>query len=475
MTNTFKENIYAFIEAQVPLLLEPYVKEIDSLKNEKASLQQQVEQLSKEVLQLKKQLHTKTETIDDEIINWFENYIEALRNNHKKLCAALKPELQDRLLEINTIKGDAFFGFVKKIVGVSLSTQNDQLLEVVLMILLQAQGAREQDVINYFKTNSQFLNRNVKNPNLCNTKIQLLMKYNLPTKTRTYINLLLNEYSQQVLAELNAVEFAQLFWYSFLHHEEKRFLKVFAHKKQALSTDSMTALYFKSLENGMMDSILNLYKMSLRETNILSNEQLISVYKKIDNPAVAESIGEFNDQTSHRNYFPKNSLYVVKDAALQTFKEHFLLQPGIITMELFEGNSRLKSREVRLAVLLNELKDTAYIAEKDFKQYKDAFSPYKLQASMHYYNYVWPTTDIAPASPVEKNLTASASSEEKGSLNEKSKLKEMGYHYTKNEPERWGILRRAVNLHGLHSVASTLASNTRRLKGRAPESPAILV
>lgn len=74
---------------------------------------------------------------------------------------------------------------------------------------------------------------------------------------------------------------------------------------------------------------------------------------------------------------------------------------------------------------------------------------------MQYYHFIWPTTNIVPTPQEKKQLTLSATPEEKVQLNEQSKLKQLGYHYTKSETERWIILRKAVNIYGLKSIAYT--------------------
>lgn len=476
MTDQFLKNLNNYLEKQIPLLLSPYIEENTLLQQQNKELQLEIEIL-KEQLQalleksepiMDKPAFTKEESPKDKI-EWFYTYLNALESNNEQVLAIYTPNFVKQANSMNQINKTSFPNFLKKLVDLLLQTKNIKTIETILTLFLKASGSKKNSILLHLKNNSLLKNKLVKNEQLCNLKLQLFNYFKLSTTSKDYIAYLLKNHAVQIENSITNEQFSQLFWYAFIFNEEKLFFQVYSHKQQWLRENPLTTIYFKASDKKLTSAQLQQYNNILKKAKILTSDELMKIYKKLDIHKKTDSkTTETQPIVKLTKYFSKNNLYVIKDAAVSRFKKEFILKPGTISLKLYEGNSSLNGKTVKMEVLLNSKRTAAYITEKDFNQYKKKFSPLKLQASKYYYDFVWPSTTIS-------STTNSKSVQEALPLNQESKLAKLGYHYTLHQNVRWDILKKAVKQFGLQSVAYTLASITKRLKGRSPDSKAIVV
>lgn len=486
MEKMLLQNIFDYVNQQV----EPIIEEYRLLKLKNAMLEDEVKRLTHQIelltqllpetyqQQLKKAqpASTAAPTIPKNIQAWTKQYVEALKAQDNSLLNALSAQTPKNMDAMNDHAFEQLIQLLKEIVQTTYQ-HTQHTLAFFLKLFLACEAERAQCIRELVISNPSFCDMLKEDVQLFPLKVQFFMKYGDQEETRLYFKKMIYQYAKEIGEQSTRTELVQLFWVSFLYNCHKTFIQAYRASLKGLKRDGRTALYFKGLYAETPDKTVNQYKHTLATAQLLSDEQLKDVFKKIDKL-------RSDAKRAANPPFPLKKLFYIPDEQVPNLKRLPLLKNSRIQVEL---TSPKHIKRFSLKVLMHHATGKAYMSESDYKAFAIKVAPYEIhleksmlqyeatEATSYYDEQAKKQIDTIVEKQPRKVKKAVQPSEKKVQLHQKSKLAQVGYHYSLSDEKRWRLLQVAVNRFGLNSIAYTLATSTTRLKGRKRNSPAIAI
>lgn len=467
MKNLSLANINNFIETEINKLCAEYEEKIKHLEELNKKLEQSLSDSQQKILKLTSEMDQSKENIisnniaTNDMTNQFPYDITNGHYNQK--------DLMEKAKSIDTMSKKTAANLMNKMNSLLLTTDNDLVIKSILIIYNTIKVDHKLNQLKQVLISNgyQNLKKLLDSPSNCIEKIQLLSNLKLINYQKKYIRKLLT--SDLPINTFTDKELANLFWYAYLFDYDSLFLKQFKNKKNWLSqTNPTTKIYFEQIkEENIQQFSVNL-KQVLTSMGITKFTDLEILKKKLFKKNLVSSSnigGKTNEKASDKGTPPIiNYVYVIKQTDYFKFIDTFSLKPSTISVKFIHKSDPKKFYIKTIQALIDPKESKAYITEKDLLTLKTKHSPLHLKIS-GYPDFKWPSTEISN----------SAVSNGSSNLQQVSDLKSLGYHHELDKNTRWEILCKAVKQLGLKKVAYTLASNTKRLKGRKPDSPTIKI
>lgn len=444
MKNSVVEKLNHFISSEIEKICNEYEQKIQLLEQQNEKLMQELEHCRQQLLALES---------NDTNNKANENYEPAKFLPDKK-AIYIKNIIASNT---NTPSINHFSQLVSQCNDLILKSEDEDILKAVLKKYLDItfKNNRIQITKVLDEDNSGLVDYLITNPTCIFEKLQLFSKLKLTTYANRFIETLLTEQVAFLKNTLSPEQLAHLFWYAYLYNYQELYLKHF--NNIVTVTNPLTSIYFKRVNQKSE-------KKYTKEVRQLLNS--MDIFNDIDRGIIKNKLirkNVMNSADSSNSTFPIiHTIFVIKEIDKSKVVQKFSLKRATISITLVD-NANNKSQK-NIEAFIDEKQTKAYITDKQYATYLDQFAPFRPKISNYYYDFKWPSTEIVNRSTTEDTP-----------LQKVSDLKSMGYSYILNSNKRWAILSNAVNKIGLKKVAYTLATNTKRLKGRKPKSPAIAI
>lgn len=465
MKNSSLEIINNFIKTEIENLCEKYEEKIKHLEGINKQLEQSLADSQQKLLLMESNIEQLKEKNNFNISTTSEepNQFPYKNNNENSSYE----NLLNKAKRIESLPPKEFTVLMNQMNSELLNTDNNFVISSILNFYNAITSDKKLNILKNsfifsgYKATEQLL----ANPSCFIEKIQFLSTLKLLNYQKRYIHKLLTTYSPSLKNTSTERELAYLFWYAYLFNYDDLFLAQF-NNQQNLSSQSNphTKIYFEQIKKVNVPKFTVDLRLLLTNLEIFKNSDIEIIKNKLlkRNLVTETKTSKMAKNTDEPPLI--NSVYVIKESDKFKFIDTFALTPSTISVN-FTLKSNLKKNYIKtIQALVDSKNSKAYITEKDLVSYKEKFSPLHLKIS-GYPDFKWPTTDISDSSISDGHTL----------LQQESNLKSFGYHHELEKNTRWVILCKAVRQFGLKNVAYTLANNTKRLKGRKPDSVAISI
>lgn len=459
MKNTLLSNISSFIENQLVDLCNKYEEKIQKLESEKLQLQEDLLKANNEILLLKQDIDkgdilSETPKSTSLPLKYFREFINAVDANNEPLIKTCLKNFIGQATTIELLTDIHFKEFVRVMLEEIIKTNHKLVVDVILDTLINIKSNKKIMIIKSIleKDNSEVIKILTSNFDLCLEKLGFLSRFELVTFQKNYIENLMDNVTNK--SKLNDRERAGLFWYTYLFDLEKQFFKKINQNFNLLSSaNPFVSVYFNTNRESDVKSSIEKLKVTLNDLGNFTLKEVQKITKK------------YEDLNCEKEIPLVKTIYLIKEIDRFRFKDTFQLEARTVLVK-FKGKNNYNEPYVDKIQALYDCNDkTVYITEKELLNYERKFNPLKINVSKKNFDFKWPSTEL------NQNLTNKSYS----NLQKVSILKSLGYSFELQASKRWEILNEAVNRYGLKKVAYTLSNITKRLKGRKPDSPAIII
>lgn len=448
MKNLVIEKLNNFIGSEIDKICNEYEQKIQQLEQQNKRLLQEVEQYRQQLLVLE------SNNINNKVNVRLEPERLLLEKKERKRTFSTE---EIEALNLNALSSDRFLQLVKQFNDLIFESNDENIVKAILKkysdIAVKSRRNHITKALN--ADNNRLANYLITDPNCIIEKLQLLSKLKLTAYAKQFIENLLTIHLSLLKDTHSAEQLSRLFWYAFLYDYQDLYLKSF--NTVVTSANPLTSIYFKPVNQ-------KLEKKYAKEVRNLLNS--LGIFKTVDCDIIKSKLIRKNiifSPGSNQMPLPTiQTIFVIREMDKSTFIQNFSLKREKIFINLVNTANNKSKKMIEAFVDVKHSK--AYITDKQYEAYLNQFSPYRPKISDYYYNFKWPSTEIVNNAAIEATT-----------LQKVSDLKSMGYSYILRGNKRWAILCNAVNEIGLKKVAYTLATNTKRLKGRKPKSPAIAI
>ncbi|MER2107140.1 MAG: hypothetical protein ABS949_09385 [Solibacillus sp.] len=456
MKNLVVEKLNNFIDAEIEKICNEYEQKIKELEEQNEELSHKLEQCRQQLLliesnNIQKAAYNQVSEISKQEIPVPK---EAIINDISKGFI--------ETISMDTLSLKSFIHLIEQFNTILYESNDENTVNAVLNKYVDINAKKKQ--IHIKKTlvaDDNKLTKHLTTSPICNIeKLQLFSKFKLTTHAKQYIENLLKVHVSLLKDTLSSEQLAHLFWYAFLYDYQSLFLTNF--KNVATNENPLTSIYYKRIKQKDEKIFSKELRTILNNFNVFNNTDCDIIKSKLVRKNAIISSG-LTEQKQKQLAFPViNNIYVIKEIDKSTFIQNFSLKRATILINLVDSSNNKSQKTIEAFVDAKQTK--AYMTDKQYSAYLNQFSPFRPKISDYYHNFKWPSTEIL------NSLTVEATP-----LKKVSDLQAMGYQYNLKSNKRWAILCNAVNTLGLKKVVYTLASNTKRLKGRKPNSPAISI
>ncbi|MER2262776.1 MAG: hypothetical protein ABS934_12260 [Psychrobacillus sp.] len=447
------------VEQQIENLIEHYEQQISNLTEQNHNLQNTIIKQNENIINLEKLLVS----IKDEIIEpttpmeWLHTFQSAVVSGNEELIEPLIKNFNKQKIKILNLNKDDTIHFTKELLKTFQSPLKERIDPFVIKLLISLADTKYQNLIgNTIKKEIHLISENIiLMPSIFLDTLKMLSMYRLIDLT---IDDLITKHIEKIIPYCTKNQLAHLFWYAFMTDSEKIFLSVVKDNIELIYENEITTEYFKLKETSLTHNDLKKLKQLLLKSNFFTNKEFEKIYGKLDRM--------YHMQFTSAPYIVKENLCLIKDRTKNQFISKFSLHLSEITIALYDKNSKKITGEyITIPALIDVQQKTAFITVSEHAVLQNNIKPSKIGITPKYLNYKWPSTVLSQKIDVINEFPQ---------LQEESPLKKMGYNNPAlSDEQRWAILYRAVKEIGLSKVAYTIASNTKRLKGRKPDSPYI--
>lgn len=463
--NSSLEIINNFLKTEIENLCEKYEEKLERLEEINKKLEQSLADSQQKLLLMESTIEQLKEKNNFNISTTSEKPNQYPNDNKNKNSGY--EDLFIKAKRIDSLTSKEFTVLMNQMNSEIMNTDNNFVISSILNFYNAITSDKKLNILkNSFKFSGyKATEQLLANPSCFIEKIKFLSTLKLLNYQKRYIHELLTTYAPLLKNTLNDKELTYLFWYAYLFNYENLFLEQFNNQPNwSAQSNPLTKLYFKQIKMEDVTKYVEDLRLLLTNMEIFKNSDIDIIKNKLLKRNLVIST-KTNEKAKNTDEPPLiNSIYVIKESDRFKFIDTFALTPSTISVNFVDKSNPKKNYTDTIQALVDSKNSKAYITEKDLVSYKEKFSPLHLKIS-GYPDFKWPSTDISDSSTLGGHTL----------LQQESNLKSLGYHHELDKNTRWDILGKAVRQFGLKNVAYTLAHNTKRLKGRKPDSVAISI
>lgn len=345
----------------------------------------------------------------------------------------------------------------------------DQTYQSALALIQQFKN--NHDVKTFLMNNKEMMMEKVldsNEPSIINELVKIYSIFDLEKILIAYLKKIIDQWSF-LDANIDLSSFLRLFWYTVSYNLENKLIPLLEESANYLSEDIPEAKIYMIYQDETMDPGKKLKQIEhlKKDVSLFEKKEADKIFNFFQTRMKIQELTANSNQPSDvrkMSYVVKlpTELPILPDTNEKLTEEW--IQLAFFNDALF--NSRPQYAQVK--VLSNHRSGKAYVTSAHLQEIKSKIGLKKFVDVHSYLNatkkkeeksFMWPSTELTG------NTTEEI--QEKGTLNEESELKKIGYQITGSTKEkRWITLEKAVKELGLKRVAYTIAQHVKLRKGQ---------